>query len=231
MKGKQRLVLLAVVVLAVVAVAALVRYPRSKRAQTVAANTEINATGRTSATPDEVKALESWGLKPADLPASARGAQLQQGSGELTDYTLAQGDATAAKAFADSGRVDGFSQIWINTTPQGQTQRQLQSQFRVYFDLYSSPAQAMSVIDKPYDVSGGGALPKSSTDPKLGDASRMFSASSSGAGGLQTWAIRWVRGRSVLSVDGIAPSGQLTQDDVMNLAKTIDARAKQTSIK
>ena len=222
-KGKQRLIILAVLVLVLVGVAALITYPRTKRTQSAAAANATNATGGTSATADEVKAMASWGLKPGDLP----GSQLQQGAGEVRDYALAQGNPQQAKAYADSGRVDGFSQIWRSTTAQGQ----LVSQFRVYVDLYSTPAQAMSFLDQPYAVSGSGALPKSTDDPKLGDGSRLFSASSAGAGGLQAWAVRWVRGRAVLSLDGIGPNGQVSQDALLKAAQTIDDRAKQAPIK
>jgi len=223
-RGKQRLILLAVLVLALVALAALVTYPRTKRSQSSTANAATNATGGTTATADEVKALESWGLQAADLPP---GTQLLQGAGELRDYAAGQGNPQAAKAIADSGRVDGLSQIWRRTTPQGQ----LQGQYRVYFDLYATTAEASRFIDQPYNDSSGQPLQKLPDDPKLGDASHVFAGSSSTGGGLQGWGVRWLRGRTVLSIDGIAPTGQLTEDAVLNLARTIDGRAKQAPIK
>jgi hypothetical protein len=222
LRGKRRLIILAVLVLVLVGGAALVAYPRTKRSQSASASTATNATGGTTATADEVKALNSWGLQPSDLP----GSQLQQGAGELRNYALAQGNPQQAKAFADSGRVDGFSQVWRKTTAQGE----LQSQFRVYVDLYATSAEAVSHLDQPYNVSGA-ALTKSGDDPKVGDASRLFSASSAGAGGLQSWAVRWVRGRAILSVDGIGPTGQLSQDDVLKAVRTVDAHAQQAPIK
>jgi len=224
MRGKQRLVLLALVVLALAGVAALVANSRSKRSQSATAATATNATGGTTATAAEVKALESWGLQLADLPP---GTQLLQGAGELRDYAAAQGNPQAAKELADSGRVDGFSQIWRKTTPQGL----FQVQYRVYFDLYATEAESKGIVDQPYNDSSGRPLSKLSDDPKLGDASRVFAGSSTTAGGLQEWGVRWVRGRTVLSIDGIAPTGQLTEDAVLSLARIIDGRAAQAPFK
>ena len=217
--GKWRLVILAVVVLALVVVAVVVKYPRTKRAQTAAAAATANATGGTTANADQVKAMESWGLQPSDVPA---GTQLQQGAGELRDYAAAEGNTQAAKQLADTGRVDGFSQVWIQKTAE--------YQYRVYFDLYQTSSQAMGILNRPLNLSGAASL-QTLPDPKLGDASRMFGTPNGGLGGRDTWIVQWVRGRTVFYVDGGAPAGKLTQNDILGIARTIDGRAKQTPIK
>jgi hypothetical protein len=221
LKGKRPLGVLALCVLALVIVAAVVTNIRNKHTSTSTASAAAsNALGGTTATPAQVKALESWGLQSGDFPAGT----LLRAGGELQDYADAQNNPVMAKQLADSGRVDGFFQYWVQNTAQ--------YQFQVFFDMYATPSEAMGILGRPIQVPGSQAL-QALPDPKLGDKSRMYSAQSSAQAGPQrdTWVVQWVRGRTVLYLDGSGPTGSLHEDNVLNAAKLIDSRAKQAPIK
>ena len=140
---------------------------------------------------------------------------------ELRNYAAGpEGEKEAAK----KGRIDGYYQVWLQLTAQ--------IQFTATFDLYNSPAAALAILATPV-----GSDPNSSIDPlpdpKMGDFSRMYSFTTTAQNGAkyQGWAVQWARGRTVLEVTGLGPSGELHRDDVYNAALHIDERAKKAPIK
>jgi len=219
-KGKQRLLLVAAVLVALVAVLAVAgaRWSRPNK-PAAASETASNINGGTTATPEEVQRLKSYALVVGELPP---GSQLRVGE-ELRNYAVAAGSAKNELAVAQKGRIDGFYQVWIQTLAR--------YQFRATIDLYNVPASARAVIeearksDSSPDIQ---ALP----DPKLGDASRMYEFTSDQAGQkYQGWAVQWVRGRTTFSVDGLGPVGDLHPDDVLSAARRVDSRAERAPIK
>lgn len=223
LKGKQRLGLLVVVVAVVVGGLAAIGARAARKphpAATVAAGSNVN--GGTTATPDEIARLKSWGLSAGDLPT---GTRLLVGE-ELRNYAVAaaSGSRDLEKQVADEGRVDGYRQQWQQDTAH--------IQISDSFALYDSPSSAMatlagSVKSTPaFDIND---LP----DPKLGNFSRMYSVTSAPQASqkLEGWAIQWVRGRTVLEVNGLGPPGELQSNVLLNAARAIDAKAAKDPIK
>jgi hypothetical protein len=215
LQGKWRLLLVAVAAIAVVGALAIIG-TRAGRTQKPAptATAASNVNGGTTATPQQIEQLKSYGLVVGELP---QGTQLRIGE-ELRNYAAGSSEQEVAR----KGRIDGYYQVWVHTTAQ--------LQFRATFDLYNSPASATAILK---GVSSS-ATPDVQTlpDPKLGDTSRMYAFMTQQAGNqYQGWAVQWVRGRTLFDVDGLGPIGDLHADDVLNAARQVDSRAQKSPIK
>lgn len=221
-RGKQRLVLLGIVVVVLVGGVSIISGRAASRPQQPAQGAGSDPGGGPRATPDQLQHLKSWALAPGELPS---GTQLR-GGGELTNHAdaVAAGDQALEKQLTDTGRVDGYSQTWQENSKQ--------LQFRLFFDIYQKPSEAMLLLAKPVYL-GQGVQAQNLPDPKLGDGSRMYTGSGNGPNGAKfdSFAIRWVRGRTVLYLDALAPEGTLHQEDIVNTAARIDGRANQAPIK
>jgi hypothetical protein len=220
LKGKQRLLLVALAVIVLVGGLALAgtRLSRSgKPSGTPVVASNIN--GGTTATPEEVSLLKSYGLVPGEVPL---GAQLRV-SEERRNYAMAPGSTKGEIAIAQKGRIDGYYQMWVQTTDR--------IQIETTSDLFNSPSSAMSIFAEAANAAPSPDV-ESLPNPKLGDQSRMSSFTASQAGqGYEGWAVQWVRGRAVLGIQALAPPGVLHAEDVLNAAHRIDDRAQKAPIK
>jgi hypothetical protein len=214
LKGKQRLFLIGLVVLVLVGGFAIVSAHQSspKAAPQAVAGGNIN--GQTTATKEEVDKLKSYSLVAGELPS---GSELRIGE-ELRNYAAGAGEQQAA----EKGRIDGYYQVWLQTTAQ--------LQFTATFDLYNNPSSAMAILRTPVGSADSSSI-EPLPDPKLGDMSRMYAfMTSQGGAKYQGWAVQWVRGRTVLEVTGLGPSGELQRDEVFTAAQHVDERAKKAPI-
>lgn len=215
-QGKQRLLLIAVVVLILVGAFGVfsARGSNSRNPSTVATSSNIN--GETTASKEEVDKLKSYSLVAAELPTGSE----QRVGEELRNYAAGpEGEKQAAQ----KGRIDGWYQVWLQNTAQ--------IQFTATFDLYNSPAAALAILATPVGSDQNAAI-EPLPDPKMGDFSRMYAFTTSQAGAkYQGWAVQWARGRTVLEVTGLGPSGEIHRDDVYNAALHVDERVKKAPIK
>lgn len=217
--GKSRLLLVIAVLVALVGAVAVVSAKGSRSdKQQASATPASNINGGTTATPEEVQRLKSYGLLLSEVPV---GSQLRVGE-EFRNYAAASGSAKDELAIAKQGRIDGFYQVWIQTSAQ--------YQFQAEFDLYNNSGSAKAVLDGLSKNSSQAVQPLA--DPKLGDASHMYEFTSEQSGQkYEGWAVQWVRGRTLFRVNGLGPVGTLHSDDVLNAAKQVDARAEKSPIK
>jgi len=218
--GKSRLLLLAAVAIALVGALAVAgaKGSRSDR-PSPSATAASNINGGTSATPEEIQRLKSYGLVVGEVPT---GSQLRVAE-EFRNYAAAAGSGKDELAVAQKGRIDGFYQVWIQTAAQ--------FQFQAKFDLYNRPASAMAVLASVSNSNTSQDVQKL-PDPKIGDSSRMYAFTSEQSGQkYQGWAVQWVRGRTLFDVNGLGPEGDLHSDDVLNAARQVDGRAEKSPIK
>lgn len=218
LRGKQRLVILAIVAVLLVGGLAVVNSRASQPARPAATGTPNgNINGGTTATAAQVQALKSYGLQAGELPIGTS----QIVGEEVRNYAAGQG-AGELRA-AQSGRIDGFYQVWQQDTAH--------MQFQGTFDLYDVPASAEAVFTRPILADPSSPI-QMLDDPKLGDASRMYAFSTQQGGAkYEGWAVQWVRGRTIFDVRGLAPPGELQQSAILSAASAVDARAQKTPIK
>jgi hypothetical protein len=217
-QGKYRLLIVALVVVVIAGLFALVS-ARTQRDKSLAASTTptSNINGGTTATQDQVDRLKSYGLSVGEVPT---GSQLRVGE-EFRNYAAGGGSAQGELAQAKDGRVDGYYQVWIQTSDQ--------YQFQAQFDLYDSPSSAKATLAKVRSASAGQVQELS--DPKLGDTSRMYEFTTEQAGkSYEGWAVQWVRGRTLFQISGLGPAGTLQSDAVLRAAQQTDARAQKSPI-
>ncbi len=220
LQGKTRLLLVALAAVLVIGVFGAVSSQANKPPKpAVSAAAGSDGGGGTAVPPAEIKALKSYGLQASELPPGVQ----PRVDEEFRNYAYAASIGAKEGDVSGTGRVDGYYQEWQQNTAQ--------IQFEVRADLFSSTSQATSVFLRPISA-GPNALMTPVDDPKLGDASRMFSfTAQSGAEQFQGWAAQWVRGRVVFDVRAVAPPGELQQADVLKDAKLVDERAAKDPIK
>jgi hypothetical protein len=220
--GKQRLILLAAVAIVLVGGLAMWSSSRAseKRAAATAAADSANISNGTSATPDEVQRLKSWGLNATDVPSQAH---LVTGT-EVRNYALARGNRQTDLALTQEGRVDGYVQQWKQDTAQ--------IEIDVQYDLFAKPDQALAIFSNQSKPSEGDEI-QSLPDPKLGSAGRFYGFLRTPTSGpkVQGWVAQWVRDRTVFQVAVVAPPGELQSEQVLNAAKIVDDRAAKSPIK
>jgi hypothetical protein len=215
-QGRYRLLILVLLVVGIVAAFGVVG-AKTRTDKSAAATPTSNINGGTTATPEQVDRLKSYGLLVTEVPS---GSQLRVGE-EFRNYAAAGGSAKDELAFAKQGRVDGFYQVWINTANQ--------FQFQTRSDLYDSPSAAKSELARARSASAGQV--QEMNDPKLGDSSRMYSFTTDQSGQkYEGWDVQWARGRTIFEVDGLGPVGSLHSDDVLRAAQAVDARAQKSPI-
>jgi hypothetical protein len=217
-QGRYRLLIVALVVVVIAGVFAVVN-AKAQRDKSLAASATptSNINGGTTATQEQVDKLKSYGLSVGEVPT---GSQLRVGE-EFRNYAAGGGSAQGELGQAKEGRVDGYYQVWIQTTDQ--------YQFQAHFDLYDSPASAKAKLAKVRSASAGQVQEMS--DPKLGDTSRMYEFKSDQAGqNYEGWSVQWARGRTIFEVSGLGPAGTLQSDSVLKAAQQVDARAQRSPI-
>jgi hypothetical protein len=182
--------------------------------------TAASASGSLTATVDQIQRLKSWGLSVGDLPPGTKLVVAE----EVPESATA-GNPQSAQQPTPSGAVGGYLQQWI----QDRTQLQIANEFI----LRPSASSAKDVLSQPVP-----ADPKyeitNQPDPKLGEVSRMyrFTAVAQTSPRLQGWVVQWVRGRTVLEVRGVDPTGQLQGGpSILAAARAIDGRATKNPIK
>jgi hypothetical protein len=222
LRGKSRLLLIGVVVAALIgAVAAVSAKAARPDKQAATATPGSNINGGTSASADEVQRLKSYGLLYNEVPP---GSQLRVAE-EFRNYAAAAttGSTKDEATIAKQGRIDGFYQVWIQTSSQ--------YQYQARFDLYNKPDSAKAILETVRKSNTSQDV-QNMDDPKLGDGSHMYEFTSQQAGQkYEGWAVQWVRGRTLFDVNGLGPVGSLHSDDVLNAARQVDLRAQQSPIK
>lgn len=221
LKGKPRLLLVGAAVLAVILVFTFIS-SRSSGGQNLATPaataTAASAPGSaTTATPEQLSTLGSWGLAAADLPAGT----VKLDARAVPLYVAARNDPAAEKNLQAQGFIEGYEQQW--------EQRVAQFQFADTMDLFQTQDQAKTRMALKPSVGTIQELP----NPKIGDASRMYSATTNPSNGQQkvSYVIEWVRGRVLLTMTGASLPGGLQSDQILALAKLMDKRAAAAPLK
>lgn len=218
--GKGRLALVGIVLAALVVLIGLLSSRLSVGQRRLPTATPLVRAGAgATVTPDEVAKLKSYALMPSDWPDNPR---LISGS-EVPNYFVANNDPTKAKEIEDSGRVDGYAQVW--------RQESTKEEFENDAILYTTPALATAQLkNKPGEDPS--VTFQELPDPRLGDASRMLGFKTTVNGQKIDGAIvAWVRGRVLLRVTADAPTGTIQNDAILKAARALDARVAQAPIK
>jgi hypothetical protein len=174
----------------------------------------------TTATPEQLSTIKAWSLVPGDMPAGT----VISNATEIPLAAVAQNDPSAEKQLQAEGFVTAYQQQWRQTDAK--------FEFSDETDLYRTADEAKThMSSKPQ-------LPATSQvqelpDPKIGDASRMYSVTTNPPGGPQQMAfvVAWVRGPALLLVTSATPPGAFQSDQVVALARTKDKLVVATPLK
>jgi hypothetical protein len=210
-----RIVSLGLAILAVILVFLFIssRGSGTRTAATVASPT-ANVVLAATASPEELNTIKAWGLAQSDFPQGTVAVSAQ----EIPLYVAARNDLAQEKSLEAQGFIEGYEQEW--------KQPSAGFLFTDGVDLFHTPEQATARMRLMLPLDATSQLTELPA-PNLGDASRMFSITSSPSGAPQqlAYSVEWVRGRTLLSVTSTSLPGGLQSQQILALAKTMDQRA------